>query len=481
MLKIYNSLTKKIEEFVPINPPTVGMYTCGPTVYHYATIGNFRTYLTSDLLLRVLKYNGYNVDFIMNLTDVGHLTGDNEGDADTGEDRLEKAARKEGKNAWDIAKFYTQAFLKDFEALNLTKPAKFTKATDYIEEQIDLAKKLESNGFAYKINDGLYFDTVAFEAITGKKYGELSTLDVIKEGARIEPNPDKKNPRDFALWKFSEKPGERHMEWPSPWGIGWPGWHLECSAMSIKHLGETFDVHIGGEDLRSTHHPNEIAQSEGATGKKFVNYWVHGAFIKVDGKRMGKSLGNAYTVADILNKGFDPLALRYLYLTGHYRDVMNFTWKSLESAQNALNNLREQVIALRKQDDSRTMLSNEKSQKTQEYQNEFNQNVNNDLSMPMALATVWSMLKSNIPSEDKYDLLMNFDEVLGLNLASVLEVKQATPQSVLDLAKRREQLRLEGQFEESDKVRQEIENMGYTVKDTQQGFVVTAQNVKTQS
>ncbi|MBX4205959.1 cysteine--tRNA ligase, partial [Candidatus Microgenomates bacterium] len=380
-LKIYNSLTKQKEDFKPINPPQVGMYTCGPTVYHYATIGNFRTYTTSDLLLRALNYNNYQVTFIMNLTDVGHLTGDNEGDADTGEDRLQKAANKEGKNAWDIANFYINEFYKDFEKMNLIKPNKFTRATDYIQEQIDLVKKLEKNGFTYKINDGIYFNTIQFEKKTGKKYGEISNLDQIKVGARVEPNPQKKNPRDFALWKFSEVPGERHMEWESPWGIGFPGWHLECSAMSMKYLGETFDIHAGGEDLKSTHHPNEIAQSEGATGKKFVNYWMHSSFIKVDGKRMGKSAGNAYTISDIENKGFDPLALRYLYLTAHYKDTLNFTWESLEASQNGLNNLRNQLVSLKDQD-QRTVLSSDKQEKIENFRNQFTEAINNDLNTP---------------------------------------------------------------------------------------------------
>jgi cysteinyl-tRNA synthetase len=293
----------------------------------------------------------------------------------------------------------------------------------------------------------------------------------------VEPNPEKRNPRDFALWKFSDKPGERHMEWKSPWGLGFPGWHLECSAMSMKYLGETFDIHAGGEDLKSTHHPNEIAQSEGATGKRFVNYWIHSNFIKVDGKRMGKSLGNAYTISDIEDKGFDPLALRYLYLTAHYKDTLNFTWDSLSASQNGLNNLRNQVNALKNQE-QRTVLSEEKQQKVEGYRNQFLNAINNDLNMPEALAVVWSVLKSNIPSNDKYDLIMSFDEVLGLNLSSpqvitTLEV----PEEVQKLISKREQLRKEGKFEEGDKVRDEIEKLGYTVKDTPTGSVVSAQNV----
>ncbi|MEK9184093.1 MAG: cysteine--tRNA ligase, partial [Patescibacteria group bacterium] len=344
-MKLYNSLTRKIEDFKPINQPGVGIYVCGPTVYDYVTIGNWRTYALGDLLARTLEYSGYKVDYIMNITDVGHLTGDNLGDADIGEDRIEQAAKLEGKTAWDIAKFYTGDFLAGYKKLNLFQPKKFTKATDHIKEQIDLIKKIEARGFAYKTSDGIYFDVKNYEK-AGNKYGELSTLDKIKEGARIEMNPEKKDQRDFALWKFSPSAGKekRQMEWDALWGKGFPGWHIECSAMSMKCLGEQFDVHLGGEDLKSVHHPNETAQSEAATGKKpFVKYWLHGAFLLVDGGRMGKSLGNAYTLRDVEKKGFDPMALKYFYLTGHYRKQLNFTWGALEAANNAYQKLKNHI------------------------------------------------------------------------------------------------------------------------------------------
>lgn len=476
-----NSLTRKKEKFVPINPPNVGMYTCGPTVYYYASIGNFRTYTLSDVLVRTLKYNDFKLKYVMNLTDVGHLTGDNLGDADIGEDRIEKAAKKEGKSAWDIAMFYTDAFLKDYEKLNLTPPNNLVKATDHINEQIGLVKRLEEKGLAYKIVDGIYFDTVKFEKMSGKKYGELSTMDEIKEGARVEPNPQKKNPRDYALWKFSYPSGRsfdsaqddvasrRQMEWESPWGIGFPGWHLECSAMSMKYLGESFDIHVGGEDLRQTHHPNEIAQSEGATGKLFVKYWIHATHLKIDGKRMGRSLGNVYTISDLENKGFDPLCLRYLYLTAHYRDTLNFTWESLSSAQNALENLYKQVLAVK--NSSIRSLSQEKSRKVDEYSLGFQKAINDDLDTPKALAIVWGVLKSNIPSEDKYDLVISFDEVLGLNLGKIPEKskEQKISKKVKDLIQKRESLRSRGKFKESDKLREEIEKKGYRLEDTKKG------------
>ncbi|KKQ51832.1 cysteine--tRNA ligase [Candidatus Woesebacteria bacterium RIFCSPHIGHO2_01_FULL_39_17] len=469
-LFLTNSLTRKKEKFIPINPPNVGMYTCGPTVYNNASIGNFRTYTLADVLVRTLGYKGFTVRYVMNLTDVGHLTGDNLGDADLGEDRIEKAAKREGKTAWDIAKFYTETFLKDYKKLNLSQPLLFSKATDHIKEQIVLVKKIEEKGFTYMISDGIYFDTVKFEKETDRKYGELSTLDNFKEGARVEPNPEKKNPRDFALWKFSEVPGMRQMEWKSPWGIGFPGWHIECSAMSMKYLGESFDIHVGGEDLRSTHHPNEIAQAEAATGKTFVKYWIHGTFLKVEGKRMGRSLGNIYTIEDIVKRGFDPLSLRYLYLTAHYRDPLNFTWDSMTGAQKSLNNLREQVLAAKIQS-SRTALSSEKSKKVDDYSLRFQESICDDLNTPKALAVFWEAMKSSIPSEDKYDLAMSFDEVSGLKLGEVPEVPQVpkVPKEVKDLINQREELRGGGKFEEADEIRKKIEKKGFKVEDTPEG------------
>ena len=454
-MKIYNSLTRKPEEFVPISPPRVGMYTCCPTVYSFPTIGNYRTYVTADFLLRTLKYLGYGMKYVMNLTDVGHLTGDNLGDADTGEDRLEKAAKREGKTAWDIAKFYSNDFLESFDKLNLIKPDVVAAATEHIQEQIDLIRKLETNGFTYKIDDGIYFDVKAYEE-KGRQYGQLSTLDKIKEGSRVEPNPQKKDPRDFALWKFSPVGVKRDMEWSSPWGTGFPGWHIECSAMSMKYLGESFDVHAGGEDLRSTHHPNEIAQSEGATGKNpFVKYWVHGAFLTVDGSRMGKSLGNAYTLHDLKEKGYDPLDLRYFYLTGHYKKQLNFTFDSLDAAKIALGKLRSQVINF-KAAHERTVLSSEKEGQVSDFQDRFKEAIENDLNMPQALAVVWEVVKSNIPDYDKYDLLTSFDEVLGLRLLEVPNSKSQITKEIQGLLDKRESLRKEGKFAEADRIRDKL-------------------------
>ena len=472
MLKLYNSLSRKVENFKPINPKQVGVYTCGPTVYDFAHIGNFRTYTTADLLIRTLKYNGFNVKYIMNLTDVGHLTGDNSGDADIGEDRMEKAAKKEGKTAWDVAQFYTEAFLKDYELLGLTQPEKFAKATDHIKEQIDLIKRLESKGFTYQTSDGIYFDTSKF-----KNYGELSDLDQIKpirqaqggEGvsfSRIGINEEKKNPRDFALWKFSPSTGsglsKRHMEWDSPWGRGFPGWHIECSAMSMKYLGESIDIHTGGVDLKQTHHPNEIAQAEAATGKKFVNYWVHSAFILIQGERMSKSLGNNYRLYDLDKSGYHPMSLRYLYLQTHYRKELNFTFPSLDAAENALKNLLQDIA-----------LWDEPSGSVAEFEKKFLDAINDDLNMPQALAVMWDMVKSDHPTSAKAKTLFKMDEVLGLNLSQNREVikkdQGIVPDEIKEMVKERERLRKDKRFNLADQLRNKIEKLGYVLEDSKKG------------
>lgn len=467
-MKLYNSLTKKKEKYVPLETGKAGVYTCGPTVYDQATIGNWRTYVTADLLVRTLGYCGYLVRYVMNITDVGHLTGDNFGDASSGDDRLEKSAKKAGKSAWEIAEYYTEDFYQGFNKLNLSRPDIFCKATDHIAEQINLVRKIEAVGCAYKIADGIYFDTQAFEK-KGNKYGELSTLDKIKEGSRVEINPEKKDARDFALWKFSPADQKRDMEWESPWGVGFPGWHLECSAMSMQYLGEQFDIHVGGEDLRSTHHPNEIAQSEAASGKKpFVRYWLHGAFLTVDGGRMGKSLGNAYTLGDLESRGYKPLALRYFYLAGHYRKQLNFTWKALEAAASAYEKLSALVINYR-DGRVRVSLAEEKLDKITALRNLFTAAVEDDLNSPQALSVVWETVKSNIPDYDKYDLLLDYDQVLGLGLSSLCGKEKELPHEIRKLIKKRESLRKQGKFSQADKIREQVIKIGYSVSDARAG------------
>lgn len=463
MLRFYNTLTRKIEEFTPLSPDIVTVYACGPTVYDYAHIGNFRTYVMTDFLVRTLKYFGYTVKFVMNITDVGHLTSD----SDTGEDKMEKGAKREGRTAWDIAKFYTNAFLSDSKKLNLLEPDVRPKPTEHIPEQVSMVQTLLDKGCAYTIDDGIYFDTSKrkdYGKLTGQKLGAL------KAGARVEINPQKRNPLDFALWKFSPKDKKRDMEWDSPWGKGFPGWHIECSVMSMEYLGQQIDIHTGGMDLVPIHHTNEIAQSESATGKKpFVRYWMHGQFILVDGEKMSKSRGNFYRLADIEKKGFDPLALRYLYLTAHYRTYLNFTWEALQSAQLSLGQLREHVLHCKSQALKRMTLSQEKLAKVEVYRKKFDSAIGDDLNMPQALAVVWEVIKSNIPSQDKYDLMIDFDEVLGLGLRDFKEKKIAISQKVRELAAKRESLRKEGKFTQADKVRKQISSLGFLLEDSDSG------------
>ena len=456
MLKLHNTLTRNVEDFIPGDPKHVTVYCCGPTVYDYAHIGNFRTYTMSDLLVRTLRYTGYTVKYAMNVTDVGHLVSD----ADDGEDKMEKGAKREGKTAWDIAKFYTEAFLGDSKRLNLAEPDARPKPTDHIKEQIDMVKTLLDKGYAYTIDDGIYYDTSKFKtygALTGQK------LDELKEGARVEPNPQKKNPTDFALWKFSPKDKKRDMEWESPWGMGFPGWHIECSAMSRKHLGDQLDIHTGGADLIPVHHTNEIAQSEAATGKSpFVKYWIHGQFIMVDGEKMSKSKGNFYRLADVLSKGYDPLALRYFYMTAHYRSYLNFTWEGLEAAGQALKQLRHQMSLAKS-------VTGTDTKSGEEYKKKFIQALEDDLNMPKALAVVWEVVK--LPLGEKKALLLDFDKVLGFDLDKEL-ISENIPADIQALKKKRDELRAKKMFDEADEVKHELETKGFTVQDTSEGTVV---------
>ena len=459
-MKLFNSLSRKVEEFVPINPPNVGMYTCGMTVYDYAHIGHGRKYVNDDILKRTLTFLAYKVKHVQNVTDVGHLVSD----ADEGDDKLEKGATKLGKTVWEVAEFFTNNFYESMDKLNIIRPDVIAKATDNIPEQIKLIEKIIERGYAYDTPEAVYFDVAKF-----KNYGSLfgQNLKEKKVAVRqeVKSGEHKKNPADFALWFKRVGHFKDHtMHWDSPWGDGFPGWHIECSAMSIKYLGNQFDIHTGGEDHISIHHPNEIAQSEAATGKvPFVKYWVHTAFLLVDGVKMSKSLGNFYTVDDVIKKGFDPISLRYFYLTAHYKKPLNFTWEALEGAQNSLNKLRSQVQSL-KEESTRNVLSEEKQKKIDEYRTEFINAISNDLNTPEALAAVWSMLKSNIPSQDKYDLAISFDEILGLNLSTPIKEKKITSE-IKKLLEKRENLRKEGKYEEADKIRDELVEKGYTVSD----------------
>ena len=460
-MKLFNSLTRQIEEFEPREKGKVGMYTCGPTVYSLPTIGNWRTNVLSDLLKKSFEYLGYEVKSVMNLTDVGHLVSD----GDEGEDKLEKAAKKEGKDAWKMAEYYIKDFKEGMKKLNIEEADVLPRATEHIKEQVELIKKIEDVGLTYQTSDGIYFNVVEYEK-KGNKYGEMSTLDEIREGARVEVNEEKKDPRDFALWKFSREGEKRQMEWESLWGVGFPGWHIECSAMSMKYLGEQFDVHVGGEDLISTHHPNEVAQSEAGTNKKpFVKYWIHGAFLLVDGGKMGKSLGNAYTLEDIEKKGFETLDLRYFYLTGHYHKQLNFTWEALEAAKEARLKLKRLV-------NSWQMKKEEiKKEKVGEWEEKFKQALENDLQMPQVLAVVWEVVKNDKLSEtEKLFLITKFDQVLGLDLDG--GKPEEIPEEILELIKERDKARGEKRWDEADKIRDELMEKGWRVLDGEKGVKV---------
>ncbi len=466
MLRLYNTLTKKIEDFTPIHPPLVGMYTCGMTVYDFAHIGHGRKYTGDDILRRILTRRGYDVKHVQNVTDVGHLVSD----ADEGDDKLEKGAVKAGKTVWEVADFFTKHFYTSMDKLNILRPSIICKATDHIPEQIALVKILIDKGFAYDTPEAVYFNISKFPNY-GKLFGQSISEKKVAVREEVKTGEFKKHPADFALWfKRVGRFADHSMHWDSPWGDGFPGWHIECSAMSMKYLGETIDIHTGGIDHISVHHPNEIAQSEAATGKLFVRFWVHHAFLVVDGKKMSKSLGNFYTIEDVQKKGFDPLALRYFYLTAHYRKPLNFTWSALEGAQHTLTELRNQMIKF-KSDAKRNILSEEKLEKVKTFKQKFDEAVYDDMNMPQALAVVWEVVKSNIPSPDKYDLLMDFDEVLGLDLRST-KYELRIPDEITVLAEQRKALRDQKKFGEADVIRKQIEEKGYEIEDLPEGSQV---------
>ena len=449
-MKIYNTLSRKLEEFKPIKKNEAGVYSCGPTVYWYQHIGNLRTYIFSAILRRVLEHNKFKVKQIMNVTDVGHLTSD----ADEGEDKMEKAAKKEGKKAKDIANYYLKIFKEDFKKLNIQSPTKWTKASEHIKEQIELIKKLEEKKFTYKTSDGIYFDTSKFPNYA--KFAKLN-IEKLEAGKRVEIR-EKKNKTDFALWKFSPKNEKRQQEWKSPWGIGFPGWHIECSAMSMKYLGENFDIHTGGEDHITIHHTNEIAQSEASTDKKFVNYWVHGAFLLSKGKKVSKSKGGLYTISELEELNYNPLDFRYLCLTTKYRVPLNFTLEALDSAKNSLEKIKNKIQEL-----NDTSKGNIKK-----YQKEFLESINQDLNMPKALAVLQEVIKTNkLGGKEKLSLIKEFDKILALDLTKIK--KEIIPKEIKELVKEREKARKKKKWELSDKLRNKINSLGYDVKDTKEG------------
>lgn len=442
MLRLYNTLSRKVEEFLPINPPNVGIYTCGPTVYNFPHIGNLRTFVFSDILQRTLKFDGYEVLSVQNITDI--------------DDKIINKAKKEKKEASQITQEYTKFFLEDVEKLNIEPKSKMPKATEYIPKMIEYVKALIDKGFAYVENGSVYFDISKFP-----NYGKLSGIDIsnLKTGTRILSDEYTKDDIvDFALWKSEE---DEKFSYDSPWGKGRPGWHIECSVMSQDNLGDTLDIHAGGIDLIFPHHENEIAQSEAKTGKKFVNYFVHGAHMLVEGAKMSKSLNNFYTLKDVEEKGFDPLALRYLYLQTHYRQEMNFTWEALSGAQNALNKLREEFVNW-----------GEEKIGCAEFEEQFSEAINDDLNMPMALSVVWDMVGSDYPGSAKKKSILKFDEVLGLGLKDYKEERVEIAPEVRKLLNMREEFRKSSKFKEADKIRKQIEELGFLTEDSPKGPVV---------
>lgn len=446
ILKIYNTLSRRKEVFRPIKEGEVGIYSCGPTVYWYQHIGNMRSYLNWDFMKRVLIYDDYKVKHVMNVTDVGHLTSD----SDEGEDKMEKAAAKEGKNAREIANFYLGVFRNDFKKLNIIEPDFWPKASEHIKEQIEIIKILEKKGFTYKTSDGIYFDTSKF-----KGYGKLAKLNKegLKAGKRVSVG-EKKNKTDFAIWKFSEKPGERQQEWDSPWGVGFPGWHLECSAMSMKYLGESIDIHTGGQEHIQVHHTNEIAQSEAATGKKFVNYWMHGAWLLHKGEKISKSSGGLYTISELEKEGFSPMDFRYFCLTTHYRKPLNFSLEKLKAAKNSLERLKNLISEINDYG------------KNEEYTKEFEKAINDDIEMPRALQVLWKLVRDK-RAKGKLKTIEKIDEVFGLDLFKKEEIK--IPEEIEELIEERETARKSRDWKKADYIREKIRSLGFSLEDTNEG------------
>ena len=454
-LILYDTYTRSLREFEPLSSRAVGLYACGPTVYDFPHIGNMRTYVFGDLLRRALVFNGYSVQHVMNITDVGHLVSD----ADTGEDKMESGSKRTGKSAWDIAEFYTAVFKEDMRSLNIMEPDTWCRATDHIAEQIQEIQCIEQKGFTYRTADGIYFDTSKQPG-----YGYLARLDVegLEAGVRIDM-AEKRNVTDFALWKFNPSNEKRQMEWDSPWGIGFPGWHIECSAMSAKYLGSFFDIHLGGEDHISVHHLNEIAQTEACHGTRLANFWMHGHFLQFGDAKMAKSSGDFLRVQTLIDRGYDPLVYRLFCLSASYRSKLNFTWESIEGAARQLNRLRMAVHGW----------GEPAGQIDEAYIRKFMEVVNNDLNMPRALSVTWDLVRSELPDALKKATIMRFDDMLGLGLAEWSPEETAVPSHVMSLAEERRKARAENRYTDADSLRDQIAAAGYDIKDTPNGPQIT--------
>jgi len=458
-LQLYNTLSRTKENFAPIEGGEVRLYTCGPTVYNYAHIGNFRAYIFMDTLRRVLKYNGYTLKHVMNITDVGHL----ESDADEGEDKMVKAAKRENKNPFEIANHYTECFLEDMHKLNIDMPKIIAKATEHIPEMIEYVQEILNNGYAYETSKGIYFDITKLD-----QYPILSNRKLEEQiaGARVEVDPEKKNPYDFALW--IKAPQNHIMKWESPWGLSYPGWHIECSAMGRKYLGKTFDIHTGGVDHIPTHHENEIAQSKGANGCVPAKFWMHCEFLLVNGGKMSKSLGNTYTLAELAEKGIEPLAYKMFCYTSHYRNKLNFTFEGAKAAGVSLQRLREAYL---KHTEGTAQVE---EQEINHYEEQFKQAVNDDLNIPLAMSIVWEVAKKAEKAKAYARLLEKMDTVLGLDLKNAVNYKkeEELPEEIQELLEKRKQAREQKDWALADAIREEMKAKGYAVKDTKEGMQV---------
>ncbi|MFO1313467.1 MAG: cysteine--tRNA ligase [Burkholderiales bacterium] len=453
-LTLYDNFTRTLREFVPLDKDApVGIYTCGPTVYDYQHIGNFRTFLFEDVLKRVLRWNGYRLRHVMNITDVGHLTSD----ADTGEDKMEKGARRTGKSAWDIAKLYTDDFVEQLARLNIENADILCRATDHIAEQIAFIEDIERKGYTYTTSDGVYFDTSKQD-----DYGYLARLDIhgLEAGKRVDLG-EKRMPTDFALWKFSRPEEKRQMEWDSPWGRGFPGWHIECSAMAQKYLGDYFDIHCGGEDHIPVHHTNEIAQTEARVGTRLANFWMHGYFLLLNDAKMAKSAGEFLRVQVLMERGYDPLVYRYLCLTAHYRTQMSFSWEAMDAAATALDRMRNGFFALPKEPSAAPDPG---------YLDRFTAEINDDLNVPRALAVAWEVLRGDLPAPVKRATLLRFDDVLGLRLAQWEPREEEAPAEVKALAEARAAARKARNWAEADRLRGELAALGWDMEDQPAGY-----------
>ena len=457
-LYFYNTLTRSKEKFKPLNNEEVRIYSCGPTVYKDATIGNMRTNIFQDVLRRVLRYNGYKIKHAMNITDVGHLVSD----GDEGEDKMLKSAREENKTPYEIAEYYTKLFFEDLKALNIETPEIVCKATDHIQDMLKYVEELVEKGYAYETSTAIYFDISKLD-----KYPILSNLNLEeqKAGARVDVDPEKRSPYDFALW--IKAPENHLMKWDSPWGKSYPGWHIECSAMGRKYLGEQFDIHTGGIDLIPTHHENEIAQSKGACGKIPANYWLHGEYLLINGGKMSKSLGNVYLIKDFIEKGYDPLAYRLFSYSCHYRNKLNFTWDGMSAAAKSLERLKNgyQTHLAGKEEISEEIVN--------EYEERFHKAINDDLNMPLAMGVVWEVVRNEKKSPKLAKLLEKFDSVLGLKITEKTSNQEEIPEEILKLVEQRKEARNNKDWAKSDELRDLINQKGYNVKDTKEGMEIT--------